>query len=709
MFCKKGLTAFFRFLTVRVRFFIGALSSILAPKFLRMKLKSIIGGTLSVAFASAFIQASLPKGVDTASIDKSIAPQTDFFQYANGNWIKNNPIPAAESRWSAFNIVAERNNELLKTILERAAKNTKAPIGSNEYKIGVFYKTAMDTAKLEKQKFSELTRLMHLVDEIQTTEQLTTALGKLHEQGINALFGFEVSQDVKNSNQYAAYLSQSGLGLPDKDYYLKTDARSVSIRSAYSKYINTVFGYYDQTGAAHFADQVMEFETKLAESCMSRTERRNMEKQYNPMPLEELRAKFPTIQWDVYFKTIGIPMKFLNRVIVMQPDFMVTADAMMNSDLVAFKTYLKWKILNGTSSYLHADVANASFDFYGKTLTGAKEQKPRWKRTINSANSLIGELVAQEYVKVAFTPESKQRVNVMVDNLRESFRERINNLDWMSAATKQKALEKLNSFTRKLGYPDKWTDLSQLEVTSSSYVQNFFNSNKFWFHFNLNKLGKPVDKTEWEMLPQTVNAYYNPVNNEIVFPAAIMQPPFFDPKADDAVNYGAIGAVIGHEFSHGFDDQGSKYDAQGNMNDWWTEDDRKLFDARTQVLVNQFNHFEVLDSVFVNGELTLGENIAELAGLTVAYDAYQRSLKGKQRTMIDGYTPEQRFFIGFGQVWRGHARNEFLRQQVVTDPHSPAKFRVIGTLSNMPQFYEAFKVKAGDSMWRPDSTRAKIW
>jgi len=322
---------------------------------------------------------------------------------------------------------------------------------------------------------------------------------------------------------------------------------------------------------------------------------------------------------------------------------------------------------------------------------------------------MIGELVAQEYVKVAFTPESKKRVNEMVDNLRESFRDRINKLDWMSDPTKAKAIEKLNSFTRKLGYPDKWTDLTQLKVSRESYIANYFNSSEFWFKYNLNKLGNPVDKDEWEMLPQTVNAYYNPVNNEIVFPAAIMQPPFFDANADDAVNYGAIGAVIGHEFSHGFDDQGSKYDAQGNLNDWWTAEDRKLFDERTKVLVNQFNQFEVLDSVFVNGELTLGENIADLAGLTVSYDAYMRSLAGKQRTNIDGYTPEQRFFIGFGQVWRGHARPEFLRQQVVTDPHSPAKFRVLGPLSNMPQFYNAFGVKKGDGMWRDESARAKIW
>lgn len=673
-----------------------------------MKLKTILGGTLSVVFASAFIQATLPKGVDVASIDKGVAPQKDFFLYANGNWIKNNPIPAAESRWSAFNVVAEKNNTLLKSILEKAAANTTAQAGSSAYKVGTFYRLAMDTAKLEQQKFNEIRNLITEVNEIGTTEQFVIFLAKLHKIGIPALFNAEVSQDVKNSNSYALYIAQSGLTLPDKDYYLKTDARSETIKAEYKTYIESLFALYESTNEDD-VNSIIEKEFLLAKSSMSRTERRNMDKQYNPMRMIDLKEKYTNIPWTVYFKTLGVNVAENEKIIVMQPDFFAQVDRLLGENTNTWLPYLKWKILNATAPYLHQQVVNLNFNFFGKTLTGAKEQKPRWKRVIASANNQIGELVAQEYVKVAFTPESKARLNVMVDNLRESFRERITKLDWMSAATKTKALEKLNSFTRKIGYPDKWTDMSGLEISNKSYIQNIFNSNTFWFKYNLAKLGKPVDKSEWEMLPQTVNAYYNPVNNEIVFPAAIMQPPFFDPKADDAVNYGAIGAVIGHEFSHGFDDQGSKYDAQGNMNDWWSAEDRKLFDARTQVLVNQFNKFEALDSVYVNGELTLGENIADLAGLTVAFDAYQRSLKGKQRTMIDGYTPEQRFFLGFGQVWRGHAREEFTRQQVVTDPHSPAKFRVLGTLSNMPQFYQAFGVKPGDNMWKADSTRAKIW
>lgn len=674
-----------------------------------MKNKLIVAGALAALTTSAFIYSNVNKGVDVTAIDKKTPPQKDFFQFSNGNWIKNNPIPASEGRWTAFNIVAERNNLLLKQILETAANTKSTDPESAQAKVGMFYRVAMDTVKLDKQGFRAITALLKQIETITTPNQVAEQIAQLHMKGIPAAFGFDVSQDVKNSNVYTTYLAQSGLGLPDKDYYLKTDQRSEDIRAAYFNYVNEMFmmalGDDDQTPGK----TILQFETELAKNCMSRTERRNMEKQYNPFTPDDLFSKYPNVAWKNYFEGIGLNTAKVKQFIVMQPDYFFHLNKSMQNDIQVWKTYLKWKVINASAPYLHSKVANTHFAFYGTKLTGTKEQKPRWKTVIGHANNMIGELVAQEYVKVAFTPESKKRVNEMVDNLRESFRDRISKLDWMSAATKTKALEKLNSFTRKLGYPDKWTDLSLLKVTEDSYITNYFNSSEFWFKYNLRKLGKPVDKDEWEMLPQTVNAYYNPVNNEIVFPAAIMQPPFFDPKADDAVNYGAIGAVIGHEFSHGFDDQGSKYDAQGNLNDWWTAEDRKLFDERTKVLVNQFNKFEVLDSVFVNGELTLGENIADLAGLTVSYDAYMRSLEGKPKTTIDGYTPEQRFFIGFGQVWRGHARPEFLRQQVVTDPHSPAKFRVLGPLSNMPQFYNAFGVKKGDDMWRDENNRAKIW
>ncbi len=674
-----------------------------------MKIKLIIGSACTLLLVSAFMYTKMLKGVDIASIDKTVDPRDDFFIYANGNWIKNNPIPESESRWSAFNVLAEQNNILLKKILEEASQNTDASPESNTYKIGTFYRVAMDTIQIDKQGFLPIQFVMNGIDAITNSNDFIARIAELQSMGISVFFNSSVSQDVKNSSRYSLYIEQGGLSLPDRDYYLKKDERTESIRKAYMEYIKDVCMQYGNYYEG-LEKEILMAETALAKSCMTRTERRDMEKQYNPIAYNEMALRFPSINWDVYFNRLGFPRKLTNEsIIVMQPEYLKTVNLIFSEDLKKWKNYLKWRVLTTTAPYLHNKMVMAHFNFYGKTFSGAKEIKPRWKRVIAEANGQVGEIVAQEYVKVAFTPESKARVNKMVDYLSESFKDRIQKLDWMGSATKEKALEKLNSFTRKLGYPDKWHDLSELIINEDSYIANFFNSNKFWNAFNLNKFGKPVDKTEWEMLPQTVNAYYNPVNNEIVFPAAIMQPPFFNPDADDAVNYGAIGAVIGHEFSHGFDDQGSKYDAQGNLNDWWTAEDRKLFEERTSKLVNQFNGYEALDSVFVNGELTLGENIADLAGLTVAYDAFQRSLKGTKKKKIDGYTPEQQFFLGFGQVWRGHAREAYTRQQVVTDPHSPAKFRVLGTLSNMPQFYSAFKVKKGDKMWRPDSTRVVIW
>ncbi|MCZ2141267.1 MAG: M13 family metallopeptidase [Bacteroidia bacterium] len=674
-----------------------------------MKIKLIIESACSLLLVSAFMYTKMFKGVDIASIDKTVDPKDDFFMYANGNWIKNNPIPESESRWSAFNVLAEQNNILLKKILEEASQNTEASPESNTYKIGTFYRVAMDTMQIDKQGFLPIQFVMNGIDAITNSNDFIARIAELQSMGISVFFNSSVSQDVKNSSRYSLYIEQGGLSLPDRDYYLKKDERTESIRKAYMEYIKDVCMQYGNYYEG-LEKEILMAEIALAKSCMTRTERRDMEKQYNPIAYNEMALRFPSINWDVYFNRLGFPRKLTNEpIIVMQPEYLKTVNLIFSEDLKKWKNYLKWRVLTTTAPYLHNKMVMAHFNFYGKTFSGAKEIKPRWKRVIAEANGQVGEIVAQEYVKVAFTPESKARVNKMVDYLSESFKDRIQKLDWMGSATKEKALEKLNSFTRKLGYPDKWHDLSELIIIEDSYIANFFNSNKFWNAFNLNKFGKPVDKTEWEMLPQTVNAYYNPVNNEIVFPAAIMQPPFFNPDADDAVNYGAIGAVIGHEFSHGFDDQGSKYDAQGNLNDWWTAEDRKLFEERTSKLVNQFNGYEALDSVFVNGELTLGENIADLAGLTVAYDAFQRSLKGTKKKKIDGYTPEQQFFLGFGQVWRGNAREAYTRQQVVTDPHSPAKFRVLGTLSNMPQFYSAFKVKKGDKMWRPDSTRVVIW
>ena len=660
----------------------------------------------------AFVYKSKDKGVDIQSIDKKANPRNDFNQFANGKWIQNNPVPSTESRWTSFNVIAERNYDLLRTILETAAADKTAPKGSARQKIGDFYRIAMDTNKLEADNYAPLTTDLGSIMVLVDAKDVMNYVGKMHRKGLPAFFGFGVNQDVKKSDEYACYLSQAGLGLPDRDYYLKDDEKSKNIRKEYLNHISRMFQMIGSNTpeSEKIANDILEFETALAKASMTRVERRDPDKTYNKKTTQELETLYPNINWKGYFEQTGLAKKNVSTFIVGQPLFFEELNKRMGTtSIFTLRNYLKWKAVSSSSSYMSSRFADESFRFYSTILTGTKEQKPRWKRTVNQANNLIGELVAQEYVKVAFSEESKKRLNEMVDNLREAFKIRIQNLDWMSAETKTKALEKLASFNRKIGYPDKWTDFTKLEIKNDSYLENYFRSNTFEFDDNVDRLGKPIDKAEWGMLPQTVNAYYSPLMNEIVFPAAIMQPPFFDPAADDAVNYGAIGAVIGHEFSHGFDDKGCKFDAKGNLNNWWTEDDKSKFDARTKVMVNQYNKYKVEDSVYVNGELTLGENIADFAGLTVSYDAYMLSLKGKEKKKINGFTPEQRFFIGFAQVWRGNARPEFLRQQVVTDPHSPARFRVLGPLSNMPQFYEAFGVQKGDGMYRDDSVRVKIW
>ncbi len=672
----------------------------------------LLTSAATLLIGGAFVYKSGDKGVDVQSMDSKANPRNDFNQFANGKWIHNNPVPSTESRWTSFNVIAERNYDLLRTILETAAADKTAPQGSARQKIGDFYRIAMDTNKLEADNYGPLMTdfgtIMVLID----SKDVMNYVGKMHRKGLPTFFGFGVNQDVKKSDEYACYLSQAGLGLPDRDYYLKEDEKSKTIRREYTAHISRMFQMVGNNTpeSEKIAADILEFETALAKASMTRVERRDPDKTYNKKTIEELQSLYPNINWKGYFEQTGLAKKNATTFIVGQPLFFEELNKRLGTtSIFTLRSYLKWKTISASSSYLSKRFAQESFYFYSTILNGTKEQKPRWKLTVNQANNLIGELVAQEYVKVAFSEESKRRLNEMVDNLREAFKARIQNLDWMSAETKTKALEKLASFNRKIGYPDKWTDYTKLDIKNDSYLENYFRSNTFDFDENVNRLGKPIDKAEWNMLPQTVNAYYSPLMNEIVFPAAIMQPPFFDPNAEDAVNYGAIGAVIGHEFSHGFDDKGCKFDAKGNLNNWWTEADKSKFDARTKVMVNQYNQYKVEDSVYVNGELTLGENIADFAGLTVSYDAYMLSLKGKEKKKINGFTPEQRFFIGFAQVWRGNARPEFLRQQVVTDPHSPARFRVLGPLSNMPQFYQAFGVKKGDGMYREDSVRVRIW
>jgi putative endopeptidase len=676
-----------------------------------IKKNKFIALSLAASLVASNVTAQLVSGFDPKTFDKSVKPQDDFFQYINGGWIKQNPIPATESRWGNFNILAEQNLETQRKILETAAAITNEE-GSASQKIGTFYKVAMDTVKLEKEGFKPVANLFDQTNNATNGKDFAKLVGEFHQQGISGFFSVYVGLDVKDNEKYVVWFSQSGLSLPDKDYYSKQDEKSKKIREEFKTHIKNMYLLYGRSeGDAVMASRlILDFETKLAQRSMSRVDNRNMEKKYNKRALSQVFETYPNFDWNTYLETVGIPLAPHDSVVVAHLDFFDNLNRLFTeSDPMTFKLYMNWKVMQASSGYLNNKIGQESFRFYGSVLQGTKEQKPRWKRAVASSNSMVGELLAQEYVKVAFSAEAKVKVNEMVDNLKEAYRMRIQNLDWMSAVTKQKALEKLDAFNRKLGYPDQWKDYSELRIVEESYWEIYQRCSKFGYKRMVEKLGTTVDRTEWNMLPQTVNAYYSPTMNEIVFPAAIMQPPFFNPNADDAVNYGAIGAVIGHEFSHGFDDQGSKYDAKGNLNTWWTEDDRSKFEARTQLLVNQFNEFQPLDSVYVNGQLTLGENIADLAGLTVAYDAYMISLKNKPKSKIDGFTPEQRFFIGFAQVWRGHSRPEYVRNQVLTDPHSPQQYRVIGTLSNMPEFYQAFGVKKGNKMWREDSKRVKIW
>lgn len=659
---------------------------------------------------NANVSSSL-KGVDIDAMDFKINPADDFYEYANGSWIRNNPIPETESHWNSFSVLNELNTKILYSLLVNVSENQNWKEGSIQQKVKDYFTSAMDTAEIKKMGIKAIEPYLKKIEAIANTNDVITQIAQLHKIGAEPLFSFYVMQDAKNSTQYIPYLSQDGLGLPDKDYYIKEDEKSKSIQEAYQKHIIKTFelsGNYPES-AENFGKQVYAIEKNLAKSSMSKVELRDIEKQYNKVKLDSLKKLAPNIAWDSYFKNIGVQTS-IKEIIVMQPEFIKKVNSLFKSlSIQQWKSYLKWHLLKHTATKLHPEIEMEHFKFYGSTLTGVKEMKPRWKRVINILNETIGEAIGYLYVENNFTPEAKEKITVMVDNIFEAFKNRLENLEWMSGETKQKAFEKLETITRKIAYPDKWKDYSSLTIVINNYAENFLNSKAFEYDRMISKLGKPIDRDEWGMAPQTVNAYYNPLMNEIVFPAAIMMPPFFDFNADDAVNYGAIGAVIGHELIHGFDDIGSKFDANGNMVNWWKDEDKQLFKEKTKILVEQFNKFEVEKDLFVNGELTLGENIADLGGLAVAYDAYKNSQKGKKDILIDGLNGDQRFFIAWAQVWKDNMRAEFLRKLVLTNPHPPSKFRVLGPLSNLETFYKAFNVTEKNKMYRDESNRAVIW
>jgi len=649
-------------------------------------------------------------GINIANIDPSVKPCEDFFHYASGNWLKNNAIPDAQSSWGAFNELIDRNQLTLRTILTSVAANSsKAAKGTNTQKVGDFYGSAMDSVAIEAAGLKYLKPHLDRIMAINSLadEQKFLADPKAHAGSV--WFGSGVGQDEKISTQYAVQLSQGGLTLPDRDYYLKDDARSKNIRTAYQTYQVNIFKMLgdDQTTAEKNAAAVARIETRLAKASKNRVDLRDPYANYNKMTLAEANAAFPNLALPMALKEEGLGSA--KEVIVGQPDFLKEVSAALQQEPIADqKQYLRWHLVTSVVPALPKAYGDEAFK-YSQALSGAKKQQPRWKRSLGATDRALGEAFGQLYVDKAFSPAAKARAKQMIENLRVAYAERIQATDWMSAATKKEALKKLNAFTVKIGYPDKWKNYSALNISRESYLNNLLAAREWANNDEVSHFGKPIDRGEWGMTPPTVNAYYNPPMNEIVFPAGILQPPFYDPKADDAVNYGGIGAVIGHEMTHGFDDQGRQYDAQGNLRDWWTKDDADKFNAKAAIVGKQYDAFSPLDSVHVNGKLTMGENLADLGGLTIAYQAFEKTPQAKAKVKIDGFTPEQRFFLGFAQIWRTNIRPEAVRQQVQTDPHSPGQFRTNGPLMNMPEFYQAFGCQDGNKMMRPTADRSKIW
>jgi putative endopeptidase len=665
---------------------------------------------LLLAALAAFL---LPLGMRAEfaprNFDLSVKPQDDFYHYVNGTWLKNNPIPADSTSWGGFIVLRELSTANLHAICERiAAKKDGAT--AVEKMVGDFYASGMDEAAINAAGITPLQSEFDLIAAIKTPADVLTTLAHLHAMGVGAGFRFGGQADRKNSEQTIASLGQGGLGLPERGYYFNDDEKSQKIRQQYVAHIARLLGLLgDKADAAQAgATAVMALETKLALGTLARVQMRDPYRSYHKMKLAEAQAKTPAIDFARYFVAVGAPA--FDEVNLAHPDFFKGFESALTTAPVAdWQTYLRWHLVSTAAPYLSEPFVRENFEFNAKVLTGQEQIRERWKRIVAVVDGDIGEALGQLYVAEFFPPESKARMVKLVDDLRASLRERIQALEWMDDATRARALEKLNAFTVKIGYPDKWLDYGKLKIDRGSYVANVFRARAFEHARRLARIGGPVDKTEWGMTPPTVNAYYSQSNNEIVFPAAILQPPFFDPKADDAVNYGGIGAVIGHEMTHGFDDSGRQSDAKGNLNDWWTSVSVEKFKARAGGVVKQFSGFTVLDGLHVNGELTQGENIADLGGVRVAYGALQRALAGKPHDKIDGFTPEQRFFLSYASVWRSNTRPERLRMLIATDPHSPGEFRTNGPLSNLDEFAQAFNVPEGAPMRRPAADRVTIW
>jgi len=648
------------------------------------------------------------KAFDTSRMDTTADACTDFFQYANGTWLKNTEIPPAFSRWGTFNILADNNQTILQKILENAAK-TKSAAGSDAQLIGDLYTSCMDEAAIEKADAKPLQKYFSQIEKVKSVQELPATIADFHRRGVPMFFGFGGGADAKNSNMTIANANQGGLSLPNKDYYTKDDAKSTEIRAKFVTYMTNMFkllGDSPETAAAN-ANTVLAIQSRLANASKRPDELRNPEARYNIKTLPEAAQLTPDFSWENYMKARAVPT--VASFNVGQPDFFKGLDAVLKETPINdLKTYMRFMVVNSAAPRLSKRFVDENFDFFSRTLSGTKEQQPRWKRCVGVVDGTLGEALGMEYVKDNFKPETKKRADEMIDQIFKAFGQRLEKLDWMSAETKAQAARKLASFKRKIGYPDKLRGYAGLKIDRKSYFDNGANATVFLINRNLQDINQAVDKTRWGFTTPTINASYNPSANDITFPAGILQPPFFSFSADDAINYGGIGGVIGHELSHGFDDSGSRFDAEGNLKMWWTAEDRKKFDDRAACVVDQFNKYEIQPSIFINGKLTLGENIGDLGGLETSYTAFENSLQGKPRPAdIDGFTPEQRFFLGWAQVWATKSTPEFERQQVLTDPHSNARYRVNGPLSNMKEFANAFGCKQGQKMVRSDM--CEIW
>jgi putative endopeptidase len=678
-----------------------------------MEIKKLKGcfAALGILTASYSANAQLPaKLIDPANMDLTIKPGDDFYNYASGTWVKNNPVPAKETRWGTFNSLRDFNANAVKSVVEEAAANKTAPAGSVIKRVGDFYAAAMDSTAIEKLGYTPIKADLEKIKQIKTLQNILDQVAYMRTSGIGGpMFGFSVGQDRKNVTKYLPQLSQGGTTLPDRDYYLMNDARSVKIREAYNTYLNTLFTLTGSSpaDAQKKAATVMAIEKQFAEAQMTRLEMRDQYKTYNKYTVSDFSKTTPNIDWKsmfTKFKVVG-----QDTVLVSAPKFFVSLDGMLKTVSIAdWKTYLEWNVLKGSAGNLSSPFVKANFAF-SQAQSGQKVETPRWQRMSSLTDGTIGELLGQLYVAKYFKPEAKARMAELITNLRKAFEIRIQGLDWMSDATKQKALDKLHAFVPKIGYPDKWRNYDGLVINRATYFQNLRNAGAWGYNEMVGRLGKPVDRTRFGMTPPTVNASYSPTMNEIVFPAGILQFPFFDASADDAVNYGGIGAVIGHEMSHGFDDQGSQYDKEGNLRNWWTDKDKAKFDAKTKALGEQFDAYTVLDTVHVIGKLTMGENIGDLGGLNAAYTAFKMTKQGQSEEKIDGFTPDQRFFLSWAQVWRGNILPETAAQLIKTDPHSPGPYRTIGAPVNMDAWYKAFNVQPGDKLYKKPEERIRMW